>query len=271
MNLFTPAEIVHNYSEAGLAKTEKPAGRLLVLAVAAGLMVALAAAASSTAAHSLDSVSAARTVSGLLFPFGLAMILLTGAELFTGSCLMGVSLLDKKIRLGPMLRCWGVVYLGNFAGALLTAAGCAFFGQFAYSQNGLAVYTVRLAAAKCALSFPAGLVSGIFCNILVCVGVLCGLSAKDTAGRVLGAFVPVSLFVVCGFEHSVANMYYIPAGLFALRVPAYAAAVSAAGLDVSALTWGRFLWGNLLPVTLGNIIGGLAVAGILWFGHKPKK
>ena len=112
---------------------------------------------------------------------------------------------------------------------------------------------------------------GILCNVLVCTAVVCALCAKDVAGRAAGAFVPVAAFVICGFEHCVANMYYVPAGLFALSVPRYAQLAQAAGVDVSALTWGNFLLGNLVPVTLGNLIGGMALAALLWAAHGKKE
>ena len=121
-----------------------------------------------------------------------------------------------------------------------------------YSGGGLAVFTMKLAASKCSLPFENAFVLGVFCNILVCFAVLAAMSAKDTAGKVLGLFFPICFFVVCGFEHSVANMYYIPAGIFASSVPEYAAGALEAGVDLSVLTWGNFLLKNLLPVTLGN-------------------
>ena len=166
--------------------------------------------------------------------------------------------------MGKMLRNWLLVYLGNFIGALLTAAGCAFSGQLNDSAGGLALFTMKLAAGKCGLAFGSALVLGAFCNVLVTVGVLLSLSAKDLPGRVLGAYLPVSFFVICGFEHSVANLFYIPAGLFAKSIPAYAALAADAGLDLSGLTWSGFAIGNLLPVTLGNIIGGVLVGGLFW-------
>ncbi len=271
MNLFVPAEIVLNYSATGAKKAAMSAWKLLLLGAFAGLMIAFGGAVTNTAAHSIENVSAARIISGLLFPFGLVMVMLTGAELFTGNCLISISVLNGEATLGGMLRNWLLSYSGNFLGALLLAAGCVFFGQLQYSSGGLAVYTIKLAAAKCAVTFPNAFVMGFFCNVLVCLGVLCSLSAKDTAGRVLGAYIPVAFFVICGFEHCVANMYYIPAGLFAMGVPEYAAKALEAGVDTAALTWGGFFLHNLIPVTLGNILGGLAVGISMWAAHLKKK
>ena len=169
------------------------------------------------------------------------------------------------------MRNWILVYLGNFLGALLVAAGCVWFGQLNYSAGGLAVYTIRLAAGKCALPFLNGFGLGILCNVLVCLGVLLALSATDAAGRFMGAFLPVCYFVICGFEHCVANMYYIAAGMLALQNPQYLQLAQEAGVDLSALTVGNFLLGNLLPVTLGNILGGAGLAALLWYAHLKKK
>lgn len=271
MNLFSAEETTRNYCEAGVKKCAMSAPRLLVLGLLSGLIIAFGASVTNVAAHNFESVALVRVVSGLLFPFGLIMVVLTGAELFTGNCLITISLLEKRVTFAAMLRNLAIVYIANFAGSILVAAGCAFFGQFDYSAGGLAVYTIKLAAAKCTLGFGKAFVFGIFCNMLVTLGVLLSLSAKDVAGRFFGAYMPVCMFTICGFEHSVANMYYIPAGLLALRVPGYADLAAAAGIDVGSLTWGSFLGGNLLPVTLGNVVGGVAVAFIFWFAWMRKE
>ena len=111
---------------------------------------------------------------------------------------------------------------------------------------------------------------GFFCNLLVALGVLLSLTAKDTGGRIMGAYLPVCFFVICGFEHCVANMYCIPAGLPALSIPEYAALAAGAGLDLSALSWENFLFANLFPVTAGNLLGGMAIGSLLWFGHRAR-
>jgi len=247
-----------------------PLARMVTLAVLAGILIAFGGAVTNTAVYSLDNVSFSRVVCGLLFPFGLAMVVLTGAELFTGNSLMVISVLNGQARLSGMLRNWLFVYLGNFVGALFVAAGCAFFGQMDYSGGALAVFTIKLAAAKCMMPWGDAVVKGIFCNLLVCLGVLLSMSAKDTIGKIVGAYIPVSYFVFCGFEHCIANLYYVPAGLFALRVPSYAAAAEAAGVNTSALTWGGFLIHNLLPVTIGNVIGGGLIGMLMWFAYLRK-
>lgn len=271
MNLFTPKECAANYAAAGAAKTGMPLAKLFLLAVLAGFFIAMGGAVTNTAVHSMDNVGTARVLSGLLFPFGLAMVVLTGAELFTGNTLITISVLDGQAAVAGMLRNWAVVYLGNAVGAMLTAAGCVYGGQLNYSGGQLAVFTMKLAAGKCALPLGSAVVLGVLCNILVTAGVLLSLSAKDLAGRVAGAYLPVAFFVICGFEHCVANLYYIPAGLFAKAVPAYASLAAGAGADLTALTWGNFLLRSLLPVTAGNILGGVGMGGLFWYCHGRKE
>ena len=268
--ILSPAEVVDAYAAAGAKKCAKPALPTFLLAIVAGMLIAFAGAATNTGAHSAATVGTVRTICAVFFPFGLGMVILTGAELFTGNSLIVISVLEKKATAARMLRNWAIVYVGNFIGSLLVAAGCAYFGQLNYSSGALAVFTMKLAAGKCTLSFGSGLVLGIFCNVLVCLGVLCAMTARDTTGKILGAFLPVALFVLCGFEHSIANMFYVPAGLFAKSIPAYAALAAEAGLDLSALTWGNFLLHNLLPVTVGNILGGAGIGILLWYGHRAK-
>lgn len=269
--MLSAGEFIESYANIGAAKAKAPWQKLLLLGCLAGFFIAMAAVATNTAAFCAGSVSAVKTICGLLFPFGLIMVILTGAELFTGNCLITISVLEKKASLAGMCRNLLLVYAGNFIGSLLTAAACVYSGQLGLGGGALALYTIRLAAGKCALSFGKALVLGILCNLLVCTAVACALMAKSLPGRAIGAYVPTSFFVLCGFEHCVANMYYIPAGLFAVKVPGYAALAESAGIDLSALNWGGFLLNNLLPVTIGNILGGVILALLLWCGHRKFK
>ena len=243
---------------------------MILLGLLAGALIALGSAATNTVIYGISDPWTARLVCGLLFPFGLAMVVMSGAELFTGNCLISISLLDRQCTLAGMLRNWSIVYVSNFAGALLVAAGCAWFGQMNYSGGQLAVFTMKLAAGKCTLPFQNAFVLAILCNFLVCLGVIIAMTGTDTTGRILGAFLPVSYFVICGFEHCVANMYYIPAGLMAKSVPAYAQLAADMGLDLSSLTLSSFLLKNLLPVTLGNMTGGVALGALLCYCNKKR-
>lgn len=270
-NYYSPAEVTALYAAAGAEKTKKPAAVLVLLGILAGALIALGSAATNTAIYGIADTWTARTICGLLFPFGLGMVVMTGTELFTGNSLITISVLDRRCSVMGMLRNWGIVYLSNFAGSLLVAAGCALFGQMNYSDGQLAVFTMKLAAGKCALPFQNALVLGFFCNLLVCLGVMLAMSGKDNASRILGAFLPVCYFVICGFEHCVANMYYISAGLLAKTVPAYAQLAAELGVDLSALTWSNFLVKNLVPVTIGNVLGGAVLGALMWFCYRPRK
>ena len=230
----TPGEMIAAYSAAGRGKLNRPTASLLLLGILAGAIIAVAGAATNTAAYGIADTWTLRTVCALLFPFGLGLVVVTGSELFTGNCMLPITLLDGGGTVGQLLRNWALSYLGNILGAGLVAALCVFCGQLDYSAGALAVYTIRVGAAKCAMSFGNAFGLGILCNFLVCLGVLAANSAKDTAGRILGAFLPVCYFVLCGFEHCVANMYYISAGLMAKAVPAYAELAGQSGLDLSS-------------------------------------
>ena len=269
-DMLTPAEFVKFYLDLGEKKTAAPATRLLVLGMLAGLLIGFGACVSNTATFAIENPSVARIISGVLFPFGLFIVIMTGAELFTGNNLIAIGVLDRRVRLGGMLRNWLYVYLGNLLGSCILAAGVTLAGQLDLGSGALAAHTIKVAANKCALSFGKALLLGVFCNILVCIAVMCSSSAKSVPGRAVGAYLPISFFVICGFEHCVANMYYIPAGLFAKAAPQYAQLIAAAGPNTAQLTWAGFFINNLLPVTLGNIIGGVLVAWLLWFAYGEK-
>lgn len=264
---FSPSEMVEQYALAGAGKCKKSTRSLLLLGILAGLFIAMGCAVTSTAAFDVKNVGLARTLSGVLFPFGLCMVIVTGAELFTGNNLLIISLLERRCTLAAMLRNWSLSYLGNFAGAALLAAGCVYCGQLNYDSGALAVYTIKLAINKCSMDFFSALGLGFFCNLLVCTAVLMAMSAKDAAGRLMGAFIPICCFITCGFEHCVANMFYITAGMLAAGIPEYAFLAGDAGLDLSVLTIGNFLLGNLLPVTIGNILGGCGLGCVMWISH----
>lgn len=271
MVALSPSEIMTAYQKTVKKKTSRPALSAILLAVVGGLFIAFGCAASNMATHAITNKGVSQLISGLLFPFGLAMVMLLGVELYTGNCMFPVFVWEGSISLSQMFRNWLLVYGGNFLGALLLAYGCVISGQLYYSEGLLAVHTIQTAVNKCNLTLVEGLVRGFFCNILVCTGVLCSLSAKDTTGKILGAYIPVTFFIICGFEHSVANMYYISAGLFAVRLPEYAALATSMGIDTSSLTWSNFIVKNLLPVTIGNIAGGIFIGAILWYTSSKKK
>ncbi len=270
MPINSPKEITDNYVAGAIGKATMSTWRLLLLSFFAGMLIALGAVASSTAAHAVPDVGIARLIMGAIFPIGLIMVVLLGTELFTGNALMVSAVVARKITVLQLLRNWALVYIGNFCGAILMAWLMATFGQLDIGGGALAVFTAKVAASKASLPWANAFVLGIFCNLLVCIAVYLGNTAHDTAGKILGIFFPVFGFVVCGFEHCVANMYYIPAGIFAWMNPAYAGMIEAAGINTAVLDFGTFISANLIPVTLGNIVGGVVVGLIMYAAHATK-
>lgn len=267
MNLFTAAETTANYASAGAAKAKLPVSKMLLLGILAGFLIGFPSCVTNMATYALDNNSTIRMVSGLLFAFGLGMVVITGAELFTGNTLITISVLDKKATLAGMLRNWVFVYIGNFVGSLALSFICAQFGWLSAGSNALASYSMKLAVGKMTMPFQNAFFMGVLCNILVTIGVLLSLSGKDGISRFIGAWAPVMFFVTCGFNHSIADMTYCMLGLFAKNVPAYVEAAESAGVVLENLTWGNYFVGNLIPVTLGNIVGGVCVGALFWFAY----
>ena len=270
MNLFTAAETANNYVTAGVAKTKYSIPKMLVLGILAGLLIGFPSCVTEMATFSVTNTSMVRMISGLLFAFGLGTVILTGAELFTGNTLITMSLLEKKVTLPSMLKNWLFVYIGNFLGSMLLSAICAYFGWLSAGSNALAVSAMKMAVGKMTMPFQNAFFMGVLCNILVTIGVLMSLAGKDGTSRFIGAWVPVMFFVTCGFNHSIADMTYCMLGLFAKNVTAYASAAAEAGIALDSLTWGNYFVGNLIPVTLGNILGGVAVGVTMWYAYVRK-
>ena len=273
MSALTTGEILEKVSDSGIAKAEGKTLRLLIWALLAGAYIAFGAQASQMVSFNLlsdpDSLGVGRLVSAAVFPVGLMMVVLCGAELFTGNCLMIIGVLDRKIRISGMLRNWVLVYLGNFLGALLVVALMKSTGLWETGSGLLGASVIKTAQAKVQLSFGQAFVRGILCNWLVCLAVWMSTGARETVSKIFAIWFCIGLFVISGFEHSIANMYFIPAGIAAAADSGLA---QLAGCDVSVLTVGNFLVKNLLPVTLGNILGGgLFVGMVYWFtGRKLK-
>ena len=274
MSDYTPTNAPAQVTELMLAgmtgKSKLPVVKMFLLGILAGAFIAFGAEASSLAAHNVTQVGIQRLIMGCVFPVGLIMVVLLGTELFTGNCMMIAAVADKRVKFAMLLRNWVVVYLGNLVGAALIVLLVSATGQLGYSSNGLAVLTIKIAAAKTGLSFGAAFAGGILCNVLVCVAVLLAMASKSIIGKIMGIWFPIMAFVLSGFEHSVANMYYIPAGIFASMNPAYAAAAQEAGVNMANLNALGFL-GNIVPITLGNIVGGAAIALVMWFCFRRNK
>jgi len=266
--LNSPKEIAQNYITIGTAKTKLPISKMLVLGMLAGMFIALAGVGATVSSATITTASVAKLVGACVFPVGLAMVLLAGSELFTGNCLLIIPVLEKKASLGGMLKNWIFVYIGNLIGSLIVAALVVYGHTFSLFSNAASVSVISTALGKVSLAWGDAFFRGILCNFLVCIAVWMAFAAKDVVGKMAGLFMPVMLFVLNGFEHSIANMYFISAGILAKGNPAYAAAYTAAhpNANLDLLNWGSFFAKNLLPVTLGNIIGGMVLVGMAyWF------
>lgn len=273
-NYNSPAEVVEMNMRAGVEKANHPLFRMILLGIMSGIFVALGGAASNTAVHSIPNVGIDRLIIGIVFPVGLMMIIFTGGELFTGNCLMLMGVLDGRITVKAFLRNLVVVYFSNLTGALLVAGLVCMTGNLDFTDGLLGAYAIKVAVGKVAISPMGGIASGILCNILVCTAVLLALAARDIVGKIGGIFFPIMVFVVGGFEHCIANMFFIPLGIMAAQNPAYVAkAQEAYGFttaQIEGLTVLNSL-NNFIPVTIGNIIGGmLCVALPLYYAHRNK-
>lgn len=271
-----PAEIALKAEAVGVQKTRLDALTLTALGVLAGAFIGLGAMFATTVLAGADGVlpfGVARLLAGIVFCLGLILVILGGAELFTGNALIVMAWAAGKAPLRRMLRVWAIVYVGNFVGAAGTALLVFLSGQYQGGQGAVARVTLSLALAKATLPFDQALFLGILCNVLVCLAVWLALGARTTTDKVLAILFPVSAFVVAGFEHSVANMYLIPLGLF-VKAWGPAAMWAQLGTDpaaYAALTWPGF-FASLIPVTIGNIIGGsVLVGGVYWFIYLRRR
>jgi formate/nitrite transporter len=249
----------------GVGKTTSPWLSVLVLGVLAGAYIGFGAMLATTTTFDLAAhlgTGFVRFLSGAVFSLGLMLVVIAGAELFTGNNLMISSALSGQIGFGKMLGRWALVYLANFAGSVLLALIWVFSGLWKMGDGALGAYAVKTAFAKVSLSFLEALLRGIGCNWLVCLAVWMALASRQIIGKIFAIFFPIMGFVALGFEHSVANMYFIPTGLFLKDLFGVAAP---AGADAGSLNWLAFFWRNLLPVTIGNIIGGAVFVGMSYW------
>lgn len=271
-----PPEIALKAEAVGVQKTRMDALQLLALAVLAGAFIALGAMFATTVLAGTDGFVPfgwSRLLSGLVFCLGLILVVVGGAELFTGNTLMVMAWAARKVRLCEMLRAWAIVFVGNFIGAVGTAGLVFLSGQYLLGKGSVATVALALALNKATLPFDQALFLGILCNVLVCLAVWLAFGARSTTDKVLAILFPVSAFVVAGFEHSVANMYLVPLGLF---IKAWGPAALWAQIGDSVASYGSLTWSaffvSLVPVTIGNIIGGGGLVGaVYWFIYLRKR
>lgn len=260
-----PADIARKAEWIGAQKTQLPAVKLLMLAILGGAFIALGAMFATTVlagANGTIPFGVARLIAGLVFSLGLILIVLGGAELFTGNALMIMALASRKVGILALARAWTIVYLGNFIGAVGMAVLVFLAGQYHLGDGAVGRTALVIAHDKMALGFAEAFFRGILCNLLVCLAVWLALGAHSTTDKVLAVVFPVSAFVAAGFEHSVANMYLVP---FGMLIEASGNAQSWLPPDAVPICLLDFFLG-LIPVTLGNIAGGgFLVGGIYWF------
>lgn len=274
--ILSPDQILGKVSDTYVLKARASSKKLLILSFLAGAFIAFAAQGSTFASFNLltnaETLGLGKLIQGLIFTPGLIFVLIAGAELFTGNSLMIVSVLDKKLSIKELLRAWGIVYLGNFLGSVFVALILLKSGQWNSADSMLGARVILIANSKIGLSFSQALLLGVLCNWLVCLAVWMSFGSDSQVGKMLSAFFPVMLFVVSGFEHSIANMYYIPAGILAKTVPEYLAASGLSEAALSGLNRTSFFTKNLIPVTLGNIIGGGIFVGLAyWLAFRKRR
>ena len=263
-----PNDIASNFADKAMpAKASNSFFKTLILAILAGAFIAFGAQGSLTAMAGTDSLSfgLAKLLGGIVFSTGLMLIVFAGAELFTGNVLIGISVLEKKTTLLQLIRNWLIVYFGNFIGAVIVAYLIFSANAFHGANEVLGVLSLKVAYGKVNLTFGQAFASGILCNWLVCMAVWLAAAAKDVAGKILAILFPITTFAMCAYEHCVANMFMITNGLF---VKTSELVVNASGLtpeQLSTLNLKSFLITNLIPVTLGNIVGAFVFVVVLFW------
>ena len=272
-----PADMAARAEDIGVKKANLDVASMFALAVLAGAFIALGAIFATTVlAGSAGALpyGVARLLAGAAFSLGLILVLVGGAELFTGNNLIVMAWASGRVGSAVLLKNWLVVYLGNFVGSFGTALLVFLSGQYTFGKGAVGAAALATAHAKLGFSFVEAVALGTLCNALVCLAVWLTFSARTTTDRILATVPPIAAFVAAGFEHSVANMYFIPEGLL-IREGAGASFWTDLGktaADFPDLTWGRFLLNNLLPVTIGNIIGGAVLVGaVYWFVYLRKR
>jgi formate transporter len=248
---------------------------MFVLGILAGAFIALGAIFCTTVLAGTGDMpyGVQRLLGGLVFTLGLILVVVAGAELFTGNNLILMAFASGKVTGAALLRNWAIVYAGNFVGSILTAYIMFLSTQYTFGGGAIGLTALNIANAKSGLAFIPALALGIMCNALVCLAVWLTFSARTVTDKILAIIPPIAAFVAAGFEHSIANMYFIPIGLFikAWAPASFWTTIGRSAGDFTNLTWGNFFIGNLLPVTIGNIIGGAVMVGLIyWFIYLRK-
>jgi formate transporter len=267
LDALPPPDMARRAEEVGEAKAAMSSANTLALAVLAGAFIAMGAVFATTVTAGGTSLpyGVSRLLAGLTFSLGLILVVVAGAELFTGNNLIVMAWASRRVSTAQLLRNWALVYVGNLAGALATVGLLYVAKQYTFGHGAIGEQSLTIAAAKVNLGWAQAVALGAFCNALVCLAVWLTYGARTTTDKILAIIPPIAAFVAAGFEHSVANMFFIPMGLLVKSDHAFVATQKAPpGLD--HLTWSHFFLSNLIPVTIGNIVGGgLMVAAVYWF------
>lgn len=273
-NYLTPQEILQYTEETGVKKASFSFDKTMFLSFLAGVFIALASVGSNIIAHNFQHIGIAKYLAGLIFPTGLILVVIAGAELFTGNNLISVAALKRRVTWKLYFYNLAIVWFGNLVGSIFIGVLINMSGQLDYTGGMLGAYTIKVAAIKTDLTFLQAFTSGILCNILVCLAVWMSYSAKDIAGKSLVIFFPIWLFIASGYEHSVANMYYLSAGFIAKFNTHFAALANSAysidSVKLASINLHNIFVGNLLPVSLGNLVGGGLFVGA-WYLWAYKK
>jgi len=269
--MLKPNEICDEAIHTGIKKANYTLMQVVLLGVLAGAFIALGAFAAALSSHGVADVGVSKLIAGAVFPVGLMLVLICGADLFTGNCLMVVALVEKKITLKGMVRNWVLVYLTNFIGAFIIAFLIYNAGLLSTNSDKLGGYAVKVATNKANLTFVKSLCSGILCNIIVCLSVWGAYAAKDIAGKIAIIWFPVMAFIIGGYEHCVANMYYFSIGMMAKMNPSFIENSHITPQKLAGFNMHNIIFNNMIPATIGNIIGGSVCVGLAyWAIYKHK-
>jgi formate transporter len=265
-----PPQIAKKASDVGLGKAQMSALRVFVLAVLAGAFIGLGAMFATVAVAGASEVvpfGVARVLAGLVFCLGLILVVVAGAELFTGNNLISIAWAERKVRTGAVLRNWAIVYAGNLVGALATVLLVFAGGQYEFGDGAVGSSALAIAETKSTLGFGQAVALGVMCNALVCLAIWLTYSARSVTDKILAIIFPISAFVAAGFEHSVANMFFLPMGVLIREQGSdeFFASSGTAPSDYPDVSWANVIVDNLLPVTIGNVIGGAVMVGLVYW------
>ncbi len=278
IDMLLPPEMAKKAEEVGVTKASMGWKNMSLLAILAGAFIAVGAAFATTVTAGASgnlSFGVTKLLGGIVFCVGLILVVTAGAELFTGNNLIIMALASRKITVYQLFRNWAIVYVGNFIGSIITALFLLYSQQYMFGKGTIGLNILAIANGKCGLEFIQAVALGMMCNGLVCLAVWLCFSGRTLTDKVFAILFPISAFVACGFEHCVANMYFIPIGIFVkIKAPLqFWENIGKTAGDFTNLTWGNFFLVNLLPVTIGNMIGGVIMVGLIyWFIYirKPR-